>query len=202
MARFVVKPRLSRSSWRPFASTHLLMLAPTSSRETLFACPSYLPWNLPSFTVESSLSSPCSRSDPPLSRHGAAIAHRDSLSLHDLVIWTDASVPFPISKGGSGVLANCSLRGTEVALSFLHAQYAEVFPLKPAPFCKSRLVSAGLGSTNKSAIFHVFSSSLILTLSSPPYPLFHLSFYFNLSIWQELSFLSSCTIRLQWVPRH
>ena len=72
LARFRVKPRLCRSSWRAFASTHPLMLPSTSSREALLACPPFPPWNLPSFTMESTLSSPCSRSDPPLSRQGAA----------------------------------------------------------------------------------------------------------------------------------
>ena len=76
LARLGVKPRLCRSSWRAFASTHPLMLPSTSSREALLACPpcppwnlpSLSPWNLPSFTVESTLSTPCSRSDPPHSR--------------------------------------------------------------------------------------------------------------------------------------
>ena len=80
--------------------------------------PSLISWNLPSFTVESALSPPCSRSDPPLSRQGAVLAHLDSLPSHDLVLWTDGSVPFPFGKGGSGVLANCSLCGNETTLSF------------------------------------------------------------------------------------
>ena len=116
LARLGVKPRLCKSSWRALASTHPLMLPSTCSREALLAnCP---PWNLPSFTVESTLSSPCSRSDPPHSRQGAALAHLDSLPLHHLVLWTNGSVPFPFGKGGSGVLANCSLCGTETTLSF------------------------------------------------------------------------------------
>ena len=94
------------------------MLPSTCSREALLAYPSFPPWNLPLFTVESTLSSPCSRSDPPLSRQGAALAHLDSLPPHDLVLWTDGSVPFPFGKGGSGVLANCSLGGTEGTLFF------------------------------------------------------------------------------------
>ena len=118
LARLGVKPRLCRSSWRAFASTHPLMLPSTYSREALLACPPCPPWNLPSFTVESTLPTPCSRSDPPLSRQGAAIAHLDSLSPHDLVLWTDGSVPFRFDKGGSGILANCSLCGTEATLSF------------------------------------------------------------------------------------
>ena len=68
LARLGVKPRVCRSSWRAFASTHPLMLPSTCSRETLLACPPCPPWNLPSFTVVSTLSSSCSRSDPPLSR--------------------------------------------------------------------------------------------------------------------------------------
>ena len=64
LARLGVRPRLCRSSWRAFASTHPLMLPSTCSREALLACPPCLPWNLPSFTVESTLSTPCSRSDP------------------------------------------------------------------------------------------------------------------------------------------
>ena len=54
----------------------------------------------------------------PLSRQGSALAHLDSLPPHDLVLWTDGSVSFPLGKGGSVVLANCSLCGTEATLSF------------------------------------------------------------------------------------
>ena len=80
---------------------------------------------------------------------------------------------------------------------FQQAQYAQVFPLKSVPSCK---LFAGLGSTNKSATSLLFSF-LILALSSPPCPLLHLSFYLKLwQVWQELSSLSSCSIRLQWVP--
>ena len=79
LTRLGVKPRLCRSSWRALASTHPLMLSSTCSREALLACPRCPSWNLPSFTVESTLSSPCSRPDPPHSRQGAALAHLDSL---------------------------------------------------------------------------------------------------------------------------
>ena len=78
-----------------------------------------------------------------------------------------------------------------------HAQYAQVFPLKPASFCK---VFAGLGSTNKSDTCLLLSDSrsVLFTLSSPP------SFLLPQSlgqIWQEL-FSLSCSLRLQWVPGH
>ena len=64
LARLGVKPRLCKSSWKAFASIHPLMLPSTCSREALVACPPCPPWNLPLFTVESTLSSPCSCSDP------------------------------------------------------------------------------------------------------------------------------------------
>ena len=78
---------------------------------------------------------------------------------------------------------------------FQQAQYVQVFPLKPAPFCK---LVAGLGSTNKPATSNLFYY-LTLVLSSPP------SFFLSQSlwqIWQELSSRSSSSIRLQWVPGH
>ena len=43
LARLEVKPRLCRSSWRAFASTHPLVLASTSPREALLACPPFPP---------------------------------------------------------------------------------------------------------------------------------------------------------------
>ena len=49
---------------------------------------------------------------------GAVLAYLDPLPFHDLVIWTDGSVSFPFGKGGSGVLANCSLYGTKVIFFF------------------------------------------------------------------------------------
>ena len=49
LARLGVKPRLCRSSWRAFASTHPLMLLSTSLREALLARPPSPPWNLPFF---------------------------------------------------------------------------------------------------------------------------------------------------------
>ena len=66
------------------------------------------------------------------------------------------------------------------------------------------MLFAGLGSTNKSAISSSLlllsdSRSVLATLSSP------LSFLLCQTlwqIWQKLSFLSSCSIRLQWVPGH
>ena len=61
---------------------------------------------------------------------------------------------------------------------FRQAQYAQVFLLKPVPFCT---LFASLGSTIKSAVSLLFSCYLTLVLSSPPCPLFcHLSSYLKL----------------------
>ena len=79
---------------------------------------------------------------------------------------------------------------------FRQAQYVQVFLLKPAPFCTP---FAGLGNTNKSAISLLFSYYLTLVLSFPPSFLLSQTLW---QIWQELSSLSSCSVRLQWVPRH
>ena len=76
------------------------------------------------------------------------------------------------------------------------AQYAHVFPLKPAPLFK---LFAGFGSTNKSATSLFLSDSrfVLATLSSPLSFLLH---HLLWQVWQELSFLS-CIVRLQWVFR-
>ena len=173
LARLGVKSKLCRSSWRAFASTQPLMLPSTCYRKALVACPPCPSWNLPSFMVESTVSTPCSRSDPPFSRQDAALAHLESLTPHDLVLWTDGSVSFLFGKGGSGVLANCSPCGTEATLSFLAGPVCSSFSVE---FCT---LLAGLGSTNKSAIFLLFYY-LTLVLSSPPCPLLHLSSHLKL----------------------
>ena len=142
-----------------------------------------------------------SRSDPPLSRQGAALTHLDSLLPHDLVLRTDGSVPFSFGKGGSGVLANCSLCGTEVTLSF-----------SAGPVCSSSsaeacaILHALCWSRQHQQVCH-FSSLLLLSdsrsvlaaLSSPPSFLLSETLW---QIWQELSSLFSCSIRLHWVPGH
>ena len=199
LARLGVKPRLCRSSWRAFASTHSLMLP--SPREALLGCLSFPPWNLPSFTVESTLSSSCSRSDPPFSRQGAALTHLDSLPLHELVLWTDGSVPFPLGKGGSGALANCSLCGTRATLSF-----------SAGPVCSSffaeacAILHALCRSRQHQQVCYFFSllllsdsRSVLATMSSPPSFLLPETLW---QIWQELSSLCSRSLRLQWVSGH
>ena len=201
LARLGVKPRLCRSSWRAFASTHPLMLSSTS-REALLACPPCPPWNLPLFTVESTLSTPCSRSDPPsLAKVWLSPTLTLSPPLYDLVLWTDGSVPFPLGKGGCGVLANCSLCCTEATLSFSAGPVCSSFS---AEACA--ILHALCWSWQHQQVCHFFyflllsdSRSVVATLSSPPSFLLSQTLW---QIWQELSSLSSCAIWLQWVPGH
>ena len=177
LARLGVRPRLCRSSWRALASTHPPTLPSTCSREALLACPPCPPWNLPSFTVESTLSSSCSRSDPPLTRQGAALAHLDSLPL---MIWCSGQTAlflFLLTKAAPAFLPTALSVALRSLFPFRQAQYVQVFPPKPAPFC---MLFAGLDSTNKSAISLLFCHYLTLVLSSPPCPLLHLSPYLKL----------------------
>ena len=153
------------------------MLPSTRSWEALLACPPCPPWHVPFFTVESTLSTQCSRSDPPYSRQRAALANFDSLPPHDLVLWTDGSFLFLLARTAPAFLPTALSVALRPLFPFPQAQYAQVFPLKPAPFCT---LFAGLGNTNKSAISLLFSYYLTLVLSSPPCPLLHLSFYLKL----------------------
>ena len=173
-----VKPRLCRSSWRALASTHPLMLPSTCSREALLVCPPCPPWNMPLFMVESTLFTPCSRSDPPLTRQGAALAHLGSPP--PPMIWYSGQTAlflFHLARAAPAYLPTACSVALRPLFLFQHAQYAQVFRLKPAPFCT---LFAGLGRTNKSAISLLFSYYLTLVLSSPPCSLLHLFSYLKL----------------------
>ena len=112
-----------------------------------------------------------------------------------LVLWTDGSVPFPFSKGGSDVLANCSLCGTEATLSLSAGLACSSFSAEacaiPHALCWSR---------QHQQVCHFFSllSYRTRVLSSPP------SFLLSRIIGRsgKVSSLSSCSIRLHWLPGH
>ena len=170
LARLGVRPRLCRSSWRAFASTRPLML-PSTSREALFACPPFPRWNLPSFTVESTLSLAKIRLSP-------------ILTLSPLIIWYSEQTAlflFLLARAAPAFLPTALCVALRPLFTFWQAQYVQVFPPKPAPFCT---LFAGLGSTHKSAISPLFSSCLTLVLSSPPSFLLSQTLW---QIWQELS---------------
>ena len=103
---------------------------------------------------------------------GVALAHLDSLPPHNLVLWTDGYVPFPFRKGGSDVLANCFLCGTEATLSFSAGPVCSSFSAEACailhPVCWSR---------QQQQVCH-FSS--LLLLSDSFCFLLHLSCYLKL----------------------
>ena len=174
------------------------MLPSTSSREALLACLPCPPWNLPSLIVESTLSFSCSRSDPPLTHQGAVLPHLDSPLF--IMIWYSGQTPlflFLLARAALAYLPTALSVAPRPLFLFQQAQYVQVFPLKPAPF---GTLFAGLVITNKSAISLVFSYYLTLVLSSPlSSPTSFLLSQTLWQIWQKLSSLSSCSIRLQWV---
>ena len=145
-----------------------MMLPSTSPREALLAYPSSLPWKLPSFTLEFTLSSPCSRSNLPFARQGAALAHLDFLPLSIWYSELTALFFFLLARAALAYLPTGFSMALRPLFPSQQAQYAQVFPLKPAPFCT---LFAGLDSTNKSAISLLLlpdSRSVFTTLSSPP----------------------------------
>ena len=149
--------------------------------------------------MDSTLSSSCSRFDLPLSCQGAALAHLEFLPPHDLVLWTDGSVPLPFGKGGSGVLANCSLCGTEATLSFSAGPVCSSFSAEACSnlqnLCWSRQHQQVCHFSSLLLLFD--SHSVLATQSSPPFFLLSQTLW---QIWQELSSFSSCSIRLQLPP--
>ena len=153
------------------------MLPSTCSREALLACPPCPPWNLSSFTVESTLSFPCSLSDLLLVKMRLS----STLTLSVLTIWCSRQTAlflFVLARAAPAYLPTALAVALRPLFPFQQAQYVQVSLLKPGPLCT---LFAGLSSTNKSANSLLFSFYLTLALSSPPYPLLHLSFYLNLS---------------------
>ena len=146
-----------------------------------------------------------SRWSPPFPLHAPALIPLSlakarlspTLTLFPLMIWCfeqKALFLFLLARAAPAYLPTALSVALRPLFPFRQAQYVQVFPLKPAPFCT---LFAGLGSTNKSAISLLFSYYLTLVLSSSPSFLLSQTLW---QIWQELSFLS-CSIRLQWVPR-
>ena len=137
----------------------------------------------------------------PLSSLESAFLHGGvhPFTLSSLMIWCFGQTAlslFLLARAAPAFLPTALSVALRPLFPFQQAQYVQVFPLKPAPFCT---LFAGLGSTNKSAISLLFSSYLTLVLSSPPSFLLSQTLW---QIWQELSSLSFCSIRLQWVPGH
>ena len=145
-----------------------------------------------------------SRWSPPFPLHALALIPLSlakvrlspTLTLSPLMIWYSGQTALFLlflARAAPAFLPTALSVALRPLFPFRQAQCAQVFRLKPAPFCT---FFADLGSTNKSAFF--FSSisdfrSVLTTLSSPSFLLSQTLW----QIWQELSSLSSCSIRLQ-----
>ena len=149
--------------------------------------------------MESTLPTTCSRSDPSLSRQSAAFAHLDCLPLMIWCFGLTALFLFLLVREAAKFLPTALSVALRPLFLFRQAQYAQVFPLKPAPFCT---LFAGLSSTNKSVSSLLLLSDSRSVLATLYYSPFFLSSQTLWQIWQELSSLSSCSIKLQWVPGH
>ena len=111
------------------------------------------------------------------SRQGAALAYLESLPL---TIWRSGAIVlflFLLTKAAPAYLPTVFSVALRALFPFQKAKYAQIFPLKSAPFCT---LCAGFGITNKSATSLLFFSYMTLVLSSPLCPLLHLSFYLKL----------------------
>ena len=126
----------------------------------------------PSFTVESTLSTPRPRSDPRLSRHGAALSH--------LTIWCfglRALFLFLLAKAALAYLPTALSLAPRPFFPSQQAQYAQFIYYNPRHSASSLLVSAT--PTSLPLVFSI--PVLTLVQCSPFCPLLHLSFYLNLS---------------------
>ena len=130
------------------------------------------------------------RSSPPFPLHALALIPltlakvrlSPTLTLSPLMIWYSGQTAlflFLLAKAAPAFLPIALSVALRPLFSFQQAQFVPVFSLRPAPFCT---LFAGLGNTIKSAIFLLLSDSR--------------------SVLATLSFFSSCSIRLQWVPGH
>ena len=125
-----------------------------------------------------------------------------TLTLLPLMIWCfgmTAVFLFVLARAAPAFLPTAVAVALRPLFLFRQAQYVPVSPLKPAPFY---VLFAGLGSTNKPATSLLLlsdSRSVLATVSSPPSFLLSQTLW---QIWQEVSSLFYCSIRLQWVPGH
>ena len=130
--------------------------------------------------MESTLSTPCSRSDPPLSCQGAALAHLESLSPHNVVLWTDGTVPF--DKAAPAYLPTA-----------LSVTPRLLFLFQQRPVClnlEAHAIVHALCWSRQDQQVRLFSFCPLLL------------FYLPQTLCQELSSFFFCSIRLQWVPGH
>ena len=153
-----------------------------------------------------------SRSSPPFPLHAfapipltlAKVRLLPILTLSPLMTWYSGQTAlflFLLARAAPAFLPTALSVALRPLFPFRQAQYVPVFPLKPAPFMHALCWSRQHHKVcHFSSLFLLSDSrSVLATLSSPPPFLLSQTLW---QIWQKLSFFSSCSIRLQWVPGH
>ena len=180
---------------RPLIGSYLLLLV--LGKLFLFSLPFLLGICLPS------------RWSPPFLLHALAlillslakVRLSPTLTVSPLMIWYTglaALFLFLLAKAAPAYFPTAFFVALRPPFPFQQAQYAQVFPLKPAAFCTLFAVLAA-----PTSLPLLFSYDHTLVLSSPLCPLLRLSFYLKLCGRSGRNCpLSSCSIRLQWVPGH
>ena len=111
-----------------------------------------------------------------------------------MIPWFGLMAPFLFSKRSSGILANCSLYGAKIVLSYSGTPRLLSFLLTPMLFCK---FFAYLGSSNKSYHLSLLTAGCRSALVTLPFYLVFLFSHTLRHIWPELFTLSSySSIRL------
>ena len=186
-----------KPSWRSFCSSATQSLP--SQRETLITCPPFSPWSTTHFTVSPFIPDCTGNSTARLQ---SASNRLPSLSLSDIQVWTDGSVPSFFGPGGAGVYVTSSKCHTCNSLSFCTGPIAssftaETFALKQGlDWCTNHLITCKF----QSVLFLTDSQSALSILSLAPSYLQSESLW---NVWSLASSLSnSTTLNFQWVPSH
>ena len=140
--------------------------ASASPREVLFACHSLS--SLESAFLHHGVHSFLSNAPTLISVSLTKVRLSPILTLSHVTILRSGQMSlflFLLAKAALASYVTVDFVALRPPILFQQAQFAQVFPLKPTPFCK---LFAGLCSNNKSAIFLSDSCFVCATLSSPP----------------------------------
>ena len=203
LAKRSYRTRLKKkSSWRSFCQNHSLIPDPQTIREPLTFL-STAPWSdAPRYSISTTLSEPCSRTDPPGVRYDAAISHISTLSPADVTAWTDGSVPNGLGRGGAGAHIHCNLCSSTVSLSYTTGASASSFTAETHAINRALdwCLSHQSLCSYKSLLLFSDSKSVLMTLADPPSYLIPQSLA---DTQQKLTTLSeSKDIHFQWIPGH
>ena len=107
------------------------------------------------------------------------------------MLWADGSVRFLFGKGGSSILANCPLCGTEAILSFSADSVCSSFSVEACTILHALCLFSQHQQVCYSFFFSYLTLPVLTILFSSPSFLLSQSVW---KIWQELFSLSSCSV--------